>query len=568
MMVATAAQMKELDRQAIEEYGIPSLDLMEHAAQAVANEVRELLKGYKNPLIGGAVSAIIMGSSDTVSEEKRAEKEQEHQRLQTILDEKKRDKAPWVGVLCGPGNNGGDGVAAARILMGMGCRVRAFLVGDRSKMTPDERAMEEKLQEAGGVLEDYRPRDQEQSFWLSQCDCLVDALFGVGLSRRIEGDFLFAVHLMQDRPDLRRVVSCDIPSGIHADTGEVLGEAVHAGVTVTFTCAKPGHYLGDGAEHTGELHIQDIGVPFELLRGPDSRDRFSVEALEENFSLPRRRPNSHKGDYGKLFLLAGSEGYTGAPVLAASAAVRSGAGLVFLGVPREIYPIVAVKCSSAMPFPLPERYGEILEKARSCDAALIGPGLGRAPKTEKLVRALLEDLEIPVVLDADGINALAGHMDILDGRKALTVLTPHDGEFARLTGTALPVQDRLAAAQSFARAHNCILVLKGHRTITAAPDGRAWINTSGNPGMAKGGSGDVLAGLITSFLGQKQLEFGPPAALTAAAVYLHGLSGDRAAQKFGEYGMTPEDLIGCIPETLKEREQYGRRAQEAASYRG
>ena len=212
MMVATAAQMKELDRQAIEEYGIPSLDLMEHAAQAVANEVRELLKGYKNPLIGGAVSAIIMGSSDTVSEEKRAEKEQEHQRLQAILDEKKRD--------------------AARILMGMGCRVRAFLVGDRSKMTPDERAMEEKLQEAGGVLEDYRPRDQEQSFWLSQCDCLVDALFGVGLSRPIEGDFLFAVHLMQDRPDLRRVVSCDMPSGIHADTGEVLGEAVRAGVNL------------------------------------------------------------------------------------------------------------------------------------------------------------------------------------------------------------------------------------------------------------------------------------------------------------------------------------------------
>ena len=557
MMVATAAQMKELDRQAIEEYGIPSLDLMEHAAQAVANEVRELLKGYKNPLIGGAVSAIIMGSSDTVSEEKRAEKEQEHQRLQTILDEKKRDKAPWVGVLCGPGNNGGDGVAAARILMGMGCRVRAFLVGDRSKMTPDERAMEEKLQEAGGVLEDYRPRDQEQSFWLSQCDCLVDALFGVGLSRPIEGDFLFAVHLMQDRPDLRRVVSCDIPSGVHADTGEVLGEAVHAGVTVTFTCAKPGHYLGDGAEYTGELRIRDIGIPDELLFGPEARERFLVKAVEGTFTIPRRKPNSHKGDYGKLFLLAGSEGYTGAPVLAASAAVRSGAGLVFLGVPREIYPIVAVKCSSAMPFPLPERYGEILEKARSCDAALIGPGLGRAPKTEKLVRALLEDLEIPVVLDADGINALAGHMDILDGRKALTVLTPHDGEFARLTGTALPIQDRLAAAQSFARDHHCILVLKGHRTITAAPDGRAWINTSGNPGMAKGGSGDVLAGMIASFLGQKQLmQSGRRTAeWVAGAVWFHGSAGDKAAQKFGEYGMTPEDLIGCIPETLKEREQ-------------
>ena len=553
MMVATAAQMKELDRQAIEEYGIPSLDLMEHAAQAVADEVRRLLEGYKNPLIGGAVSAIIMGSSDTVSEEKGAEKEQEHQRLQAILDQKRLDKAPWVGVLCGPGNNGGDGVAAARLLMGKDFRVRAFLVGDRSKMTPDERAMEEKLQKTGGVLEDFCPGDRVQMTWLSQCDCLVDALFGVGLSRPIEGDFLYAVHLMQSRPDFRRVVSCDIPSGVHADTGEVLGAAVHAGVTVTFTCAKPGHYLGDGAEHTGKLRVYDIGIPDELQYGRE--DRIQVETMDAGLSLPHRKPNSHKGDYGKLFLLAGSEGYTGAPVLAASAAVRSGAGLVFLGVPREIYPIVAVKCSSAMPFPLPERYGEILEKARSCDAALIGPGLGRAPKTEKLVRALLEDLEIPVVLDADGINALAGHMDILDGRKALTVLTPHDGEFAWLTGTALPIQDRLAAAQSFVRDHNCILVLKGHRTITAAPDGRAWINTSGNPGMAKGGSGDVLAGLITSFLGQKQLEFGSPAALTAAAVYLHGSAGDKAAQKFGEYGMTPEDLIGCIPEALKEREQ-------------
>ena len=439
--------------------------------------------------------------------------------------------------------------------MGMGCRVRAFLVGDRSKMTPDERAMEEKLKEAGGALEDYRPRDQEQSFWLSQCDCLVDALFGVGLSRPIEGDFLFAVHLMQDRPDLRRVVSCDIPSGIHADTGEVLGEAVRAGVTVTFTFAKPGHYLGDGAEHTGKLRVYDIGIPDELQYGRG--DRVHVETMDAGVSLPKRKPNTHKGDYGKLFLLSGSEGYTGAPVLAASAAVRSGAGLVFLGVPREIYPIVAVKCSSAMPFPLPERYGEILEKARSCDAALIGPGLGRAPKTEKLVRALLEDLEIPVVLDADGINALAGHMDILDGRKALTVLTPHDGEFARLTGTALPIQDRLAAAQSFARDHNCILVLKGHRTITAAPDGKAWINISGNPGMAKGGSGDVLAGMIASFLGQKQLmQSGRRTAeWVAGVVWFHGSAGDKAAQKFGEYGMTPEDLIGCIPETLKEREQ-------------
>ena len=557
MMVATAAQMKELDRQAIEEYGIPSLDLMEHAAQAVANAVWNLVgrEDEDDGVIGRADGpiAVLVGGED------REEVQREQERLQSLAnalaEEKARSRVPWVGVLYGPGNNGGDGVAAARILMGMGCRVRAFLVGDRSKMTPDERAMEEKLKEAGGALEDYRPRDQEQSFWLSQCDCLVDALFGVGLSRSVEGDFLWAVQEMQDRPGFQRVVSCDSPSGIHADTGEVLGAAVHAGITVTFTFAKPGHYLGDGAEHTGKLRVYDIGIPDELQYGGE--DRVHVETMDAGVSLPKRKPNTHKGDYGKLFLLAGSEGYTGAPVLAASAAVRSGAGLVFLGVPREIYPIVAVKCSSAMPFPLPERYGEILEKARSCDAALIGPGLGRAPKTEKLVRALLEDLEIPVVLDADGINALAGHMDILDRRKALTVLTPHDGEFARLTGTALPIQNRLEAARTFAGDHHCILVLKGHRTITAAPDGRAWINTSGNPGMAKGGSGDVLAGLITSFLGQKQLmQSGRRTAeWVAGAVWFHGSAGDKAAQKFGEYGMTPEDLIGCIPETLKEREQ-------------
>ena len=552
--VATAAQMRELDRRAIEEYGISSLDLMEHAAQAVVRAVQELLEDCKHSQIGGACSVVVLGKTE-LSEEELQEKKRQEEQAQEILDSKRLDQTPWVGVLCGPGNNGGDGVAAARLLMEMGFRVRAFLVGDRAKMTPDERTMEKKLQEAGGVLESFQPADHLQTFWLSECDCLVDALFGVGLSRPIAGDFLYAVRLLQDVPLVRQVVSCDIPSGIHTDTGEILGEAVRAGVTVTFTVAKPGHYLGDGAEHTGELRVCDIGIPHKLWCGAGSREQFQVETMDAA-SLPKRRSNTHKGDYGKLFLLAGSEGYTGAPVLAASAAVRSGAGLVFLGVPREIYPIAAAKCTSAMPFPLPERYEEILKKAKSCDVALIGPGLGRAPKTEKLVRSLLEDLEIPVVLDADGINALAGHIDILTRRRALTVLTPHDGEFARLTGTALPIQNRLETARAFAREQGCILVLKGHRTITAAPDGQAWINTSGNPGMAKGGSGDILAGVIASFLGQKQLARNGrrPDQLVAGAVWFHGAAGDRAAEQRGEYGMTPEDLVNCLPEVLRERE--------------
>ena len=248
-------------------------------------------------------------------------------------------------------------------------------------------------------------------------------------------------------------------------------------------------------------------------------------------------------------------------MLAANAAVRTGAGLVFLGVPRNIYPIVAVKCDEAMPFPLPERYEAILEKARGCDIALIGPGLGRAPETEGLVRRLLADLEIPVVLDADGINALAGHIDILDKRSALTVLTPHEGEFHRLTGCELPVRDRLTAARGFAKAHRCVLVLKGHGTVTAAPEGRAWICGAGNPGMAKGGSRDVLAGMIAALLGQKQFHgpYSDLAELTAWAVYYHAQAGDRCAQRVGEYGMTPTDMIGEIPAVLKEHEEQYRR---------
>lgn len=269
--------------------------------------------------------------------------------------------------------------------------------------------------------------------------------------------------------------------------------------------------------------------------------------------LPRRPPNAHKGDFGKVFILAGSEGYTGAPVLAARAALRTGAGLVFLGVPRDIYPIIAVKCDEAMPFPLPEDYSAILEKARSCDVAVIGPGLGRAAEAETLVLRLLADLDIPVVLDADGINAVAGHIDVLDKRSALTVLTPHEGEFARLTGCALPVQDRLTAARDFARAHGCVLVLKGAGTVTAAPDGSARVNTTGNPGMAKGGSGDVLAGMIAALLGQKHLrrERDNAPELASDAVFYHGVAGDACAEKFGEYAMLPADLIEAIPQVLR-----------------
>lgn len=276
-----------------------------------------------------------------------------------------------------------------------------------------------------------------------------------------------------------------------------------------------------------------------------------IEVTRDTFSLPRRRRDAHKGDFGRVYLMAGSVGFTGAPVLASNAAVRCGAGLVFLGVPEEIWAVTASRCLEAMPHPLPRDFDTLLDRIARCDAALIGPGLGGGKETAARVRVLNERLDLPLVLDADGLNAFIDCPDALDGRRAPRVLTPHEGEFARLTGCSLPVSDRTGAAQSFAAKHGCTVVLKGRRTVTAAPDGRVWINTTGNPGMAKGGSGDVLAGMIVALIGQG---FPPPEG-AAMAVWLHGRAGDLAAGALGEYGMTPGDLLSYLPYALKELEQ-------------
>lgn len=273
----------------------------------------------------------------------------------------------------------------------------------------------------------------------------------------------------------------------------------------------------------------------------------------EMVRLPRRERDSHKGDYGKLLIVAGSEGYTGAPVFAAQGALRSGAGLVYLGVPRDVYPMVATRCSSAMPFPLPDDTEQLVERARSCDVVLAGPGMGRSPRAQKIVFRLMEDIEGPLVLDADGLNALEGQTQRLRTRTGLTVLTPHDGEFARLAGCSLPLNDRVEQAAELAQDTGCVVVLKGHETLTVDPQGRVWRNTTGNPGMAKGGSGDILAGMIASLLGQKQLTgcVSCPGELVAWAVHLHGAAGDAAAAQYGEYGMLPDDTLAAVAGVLQ-----------------
>ncbi len=518
MRIATAQQMRELDRTAIERRGIPSADLMERAAAALAAAAMEQAERFRSG----------------------AGHEADRGRLR-------------AAVFCGPGNNGGDGVACARLLREAGYEVRCLLVGAREKMTADTRAMEARLAASGGRLEPFLPEDGALSAWCGGAHVVVDAVFGIGLNTDLRGDALTAVQRMNACP--APVVSADLPSGVEADTGRVLGAAVKAAATVTFTLPKAGHFVGGGGLCTGELVVAPIGIPDDLVDGAEYPLR-TVEAAD--VALPRRARDAHKGMFGKVYILGGSVGYTGAPVLAARAAVRSGAGLVTVGVPAPVWPVAAAKLEEAMPHPLPadregrlslEAAGVVLERLSGCGVCLIGPGLGRSSGVSAVVRQLLRETRLPVVLDADGINALEGHIDVLDQRRGLlTVLTPHDGEFTRVSG-GLSGGDRLGAARTFAQEHGCCLVLKGHRTITAFPDGTAWVNTTGNPGMAKGGSGDVLAGVVLSLLGQGL----SARQAVPMAVWLHGAAGDRCAGRLGEYGMTPSDLVETLPQVIQER---------------
>ena len=505
MKLAAAAEMKELDRQAIEEEGIPSIDLMERAAQGVARAALELLE--------------------------------------------ERSSKSRMAVFCGSGNNGGDGIAAARMLFLAGVKVRVFLVGSYEKLTPD--AMEEtrRLSECGVELESFDPEDEAQSAYARTCRVMIDAVFGVGLSREIapESKFAAAIRLMNDCP--AKVVAADIASGVEADTGRILGCAARADKTVTFTLKKPGQVLGEGTEASGEVVVWDIGIPGKLV----DRTPCRLQTMESDFlrqALPKRKADGHKGTFGKVLVIGGAVGYTGAPYLTATAAVRSGCGLVFLGVPESIYPIEAAKCTSAMPFPLPGNEGllsynalqKIEEKLAGCDVLALGPGLGRSEEITALVCDLLRKTEKPIVLDADGINALAGHMDVLESRRGrVTILTPHDGEFARLGGD-LTDGGRINAARRFAQDYGCTLVLKGHRTLIATPQGNVLVNTTGNSGLAKGGSGDVLTGIIASLLAQ-----GATAVQAAGlGVWLHGRAGDLAAESLTPYAMAPEDVIASL----------------------
>lgn len=500
MKLMDSATMRALDKHAIDVYGVPSTLLMTNAARHVADAAASLL-----------------------------------------------DDGGHAAVFCGSGNNGGDGVAAAAVLKKRGIPVRAFLVGSRSKMTPDTREMERRLGEAGGVLEDMEDAP-DLEFYVNHCGVIIDAMFGIGLNDDLRGRALEAVRLINASP--AAVVAADIPSGVEADTGLILGDAVRADVTVTFTFAKPGLLTEPGCVYSGDVRVVDIGISASLIEDAET-DLYAVTAGD--ISLPRRRPDTHKGDYGRNLIIAGSTGYSGAPVLAARAASAAGAGLVSLGVPSSIYEIAAVKCDVEMVFPLPASpegtldtaaLDVILKRLAHADVCLAGPGLGRSPTVDGIIHALLRSSTVPLILDADGINALGGNIDILDEARCPVVLTPHPGEFRRLGGST---DNRIGAARDFASRHGCILVLKGHRTVTALPDGTAYVNTTGGPALSKGGSGDVLAGLIAGLAGQSF----PIKDAVLAAVYLHGLAGDLCSAAYGNYSVTADHVIRMLPEVFK-----------------
>ena len=501
MQLADSRGMRAADEMAIRDYGIPSTQLMTNAADGLARAVLRALEGRDGDVI----------------------------------------------VFCGTGNNGGDGIAAACRLLLNGVRVRTILVGNREKMTPDALEMERRLHELRGDIEPFTVTEALEED-VRRAAVLVDALFGIGLSREIGGAALDAVRLM-NRSGVP-VVSADIASGVDADTGAILGEAVHASKTVTFSMAKPGHFASPGCICRGELEICPIGIPEELLKG------CGIHAITEtDLRIPQRPLLAHKGDFGRLLILGGSVGFTGAPTLCARAALRSGAGLVSLGVPKSIYEITAAKNDEAMPFPLADDNGKLsaeaadvaLSRAMGADAVVAGPGLGRSDAMPELIGRLITECRSSLVLDADALFALAAQCDVLKDSAKPVVLTPHEGEFSRF-----PTQhtgDRIADAKRFATEYGCALVLKGHATVCAFPDGEIWINTSGGPSLAKGGSGDVLSGMIGALLCVMPLK-----AAVTAAVWIHGRAGDVCAQSLGENGVLASDVIEAIPSVMRELE--------------
>jgi NAD(P)H-hydrate epimerase len=505
-----ADRMRALDLHSIEKLGVPGEVLMESAGRAV---VDALLARF-SALLHGAPGAEVL-------------------------------------VVCGAGNNGGDGFVIARHLHGLGIPVRVALLADLGRLRGDAAANLERLRSVGVSI--------EGADWAAPArGVVVDALFGTGLARNVEGALADSIaRINASASEAVRIVAVDLPSGLASETGQILGAAVQADVTVTISLPKLGLVLEPGRSHAGEILVARIGIVDALpsdhgVEGTQGARLWSAEGAAR--WLPTRPRDGHKGRFGHVLVVAGSEGKTGAAALTALGAGRGGAGLITLACPRSLNDILEVKCTEAMTVALPETEGrahtlagleEILALAAERDVAVIGPGLGQAPETVALVREVVGRIDRPLVLDADALNALANDVSPLRTRRSATILTPHPGEAARLLGRSAAEinRDRVAAARELAERAGAVVLLKGAATVVSDAEGRVYVNPTGGPVLAAGGSGDVLAGLVAALLGQGV------AALEAAALsaWLHGAAADRLAARSGPAGMLATELANELP---------------------
>ncbi|ACI20172.1 YjeF family protein [Thermodesulfovibrio yellowstonii DSM 11347] len=503
MKIVTSHEMAEIDKLTIDYYGIPSTVLMERAALSI---VKHVLKFNPENLI----------------------------------------------ILAGPGNNGGDGIACGRILKNKVKNIKIFQLFPEEKLSEDCKLQLSVAKKFGiPIVVGYPDNDQ-----IDKADLIIDAIFGTGLKREIEGKVAEFIEILNSFKKL--TVAVDIPSGVSSDTGEILGAAIKANLTVTFGLPKRGHLLYPGKDYTGELFIEDIGFPEELT----NNENLKISLIEREFALslmPPRPKYSHKTRYGHVFVIAGSTGKTGAAMMTAKAALRAGSGLVTMAVPAALKVVFQSKVLEEMILPLPctmntlskQALPEIMDFVKEkANSIAFGPGVGVNEDIEIILRELILNSSCPIVIDADGLTVLSKILNVLKDAHSEIVLTPHPGELSRLIN--IPVKDiekqRIDIAQKVAQELNVIIVLKGVPTVIAEPQGRVYLNTTGNPGMATGGSGDVLTGIIASLIGQGL----SPLYASVFGVYIHGLSGDIASRRKGFHGLIAGDIIETLPEAFIE----------------
>lgn len=505
MKAVTAAQMREIDRQTIETYLLPGSILMENAGRAVAEAVAEITPG------------------------------------------------PEVLIIAGKGNNGGDGFVAARHLAEAGYFPQVALLAAAADLSGDAASNYRYLLEFDVTVHEH-PTDELLADLFENADAIVDAVLGTGIKGAVKGRAAAVLSMMADFAG--PVIAVDIPSGVNADTGVLLGDVATADITVTFGLAKQGLYLYPGRAYCGEIRVANIGLAPAAIANPAFD--CNVTTVDDVIAmLPPRAADAHKGDAGRLLVVAGSVGFTGAAAMAAMAAARAGAGLVTLACPATLNSVLEAKCTEVMTAPVADlgtgyfhlaSLTRILEMADVADAVVIGPGLGTSKDTAQLIRDLMVHIETPVLIDADGINAFAAEPQMLAECPAEVILTPHPGELARLTGQSIAeIQaDRIATAQETASVLNATVLLKGAGTVTASSTGEAWINTTGNSGMASGGMGDILSGIIGAFVAGGA----DPVEAAVAGAYVHGAAADITAEVMGPRGYIASDLLHHIPQVF------------------